>query len=95
MTQYSLTKSPNADNVVALSKNEGTPIEVTKNPGNDTVTFQKNASIKARIVKSGGRTFSSPPAVRGGILIWNNDMWSQERMLSVHRTGIRRNIQRY
>ena len=57
MSKYSLTKGQ-ANHTVALAQKDlaATPIEVTKNPGNQTVTFQKNSATKARIVKSGGGT---------------------------------------
>jgi hypothetical protein len=34
-------------------------------------------------------------AVSGGLLLWNNQMYSQERLRSVFNTGLRRNQQRY
>lgn len=53
--KYSLTKGT-ATNVVALRQKDSsaTPIEVSKNPGNETVTFSKAATVKARLVKKGG-----------------------------------------
>ena len=54
---FSLTKSPSADNVVALVKNPDLAdavIEVTKQPGNETIAFSKNASTKAAITKTPG-----------------------------------------
>ena len=57
MTQYSLTKDPNADHVVAVSKDlTATPIEITKDNGHETVTFQKDSAIKVRVVKQNGGT---------------------------------------
>jgi hypothetical protein len=64
MTKYSLTKSLNADNVVAVSKDlSAIPIEVTKNTGSDTVTFRKNAAIKVKLVKQGGSSLIFYPPV--------------------------------
>ena len=64
MAKYSITKDPAADNIYSLAQKDltATAIEVTKNPGNDTVTFQKNAATKARIVKAGGGVYSQPAA---------------------------------
>lgn len=54
--KYSLTKGL-ATHTVAPSKDlSATPIEVTKNPGNETVTFSKAATVKARLVKKDGGT---------------------------------------
>ena len=55
--KYSLTKNPNADHVVSTQKDEAaTKIEVTKNPGNETVAFSKDSLVKVALVKKGGGT---------------------------------------
>ena len=60
MTQYYITKGPAADNTVAIAQKDlsATKIEITKNPSVATasITIQKNAATKVRIVKSGGET---------------------------------------
>ena len=62
MAKYSITKDPGADNVWALAQKDSsaTAIEVTKNPGAATVTFQKNASTKVRIYKGETSIPSAP-----------------------------------
>ena len=65
MAKYSITKDPGATNVFALSKDVGaTEIEVTKNPGSATATFQKNAATKVRLAK--GFTTLRPEIVSNG-----------------------------
>jgi len=55
MAKYSLTKGPVADNVWALTKDpDATKIEITKNPGFDTVAFSKNAATQVSLENAGG-----------------------------------------
>jgi len=62
MAKYSITKDPNADNVFALSKDpDATEIQITKNPGSATATFQKNAATKVRLSKGESGTATPQP----------------------------------
>ena len=59
--QFSYTKGPGADNIVTLAQKDlsATPIELSNNPGNDTITFVKNSSTRVRIVRAdANRIFS-------------------------------------
>ena len=52
MAKYSITKDPGADNIFALSKDlNAISIQITKNPGLSTATFNKNSTTKVRITK--------------------------------------------